>query len=924
MIDSEDELLISTSNRKRSGRPKNEVWQHFNTIPTDSTNGKKDLHSGAACKFCKQKWSCGKTSEMMAHLALQYPKPPPPKDELLISTSNRKRSGRPKNEVWQHFNTIPTDSTNGKKDLHSGAACKFCKQKWSCGKTSEMMAHLALQYPKPPPPKVRALYLEILNNRSFDDNDDDNSSKRLKPYKQSKITNHVERLTVTDDKQRRCFRALTKFFVTCGVPLWIVENPFFIDYSKELCPGFQVPKRTILSTTMINVETATVIAEMKKKLSNETNLTLDIFNFDYYLLAYFLHPKYRDTGLQINTFRIICEKALSICKLLGRREKSTNELIAQISNYSLKSKPYDFEFVTGIYTVKNWWLMYKQQNNHIQKLALLMASIVPSNASCERYFSILGWYMNKQRTSLNCSLLQNMLQMHAYYVSNISNEIKHAYKELSDEGFKDAITKTTFPFDNEIFDENDNELENNQFENDNELKNNQFENNEVLEIEVTVEISLSTEYTDSGKQDFNIESIINKSLERRESSLDGWTSPAGQFLYIFLIMTSDGKEYIHSLKNFSKNSHTGEFLKNEIIKVIEEVEIVENMIKGGGLKKYVITRWTIAYDCTDSIIRCKNALKQILENESQLLNLEIISILRKQNFFKNVKDLRTILLPIKKAIINLEHKSTTLADCFINLVIMATVIKELSQTSNQNFSKECQNVFDKRWKEFNFDYYLLAYFLHPKYRDTGLQINTFRIICEKALSICKLLGRREKSTNELIAQISNYSLKSKPYDFEFVTGIYTVKNWWLMYKQQNNHIQKLALLMASIVPSNASCERYFSILGWYMNKQRTSLNCSLLQNMLQMHAYYVSNISNEIKHAYKELSDEGFKDAITKTTFPFDNEIFDENDNELENNQFENDNELKNNQFENNEGENQISNSQNFDSFFNVTDIELR
>ncbi|RHZ49265.1 hypothetical protein Glove_526g50 [Diversispora epigaea] len=51
------------------------------------------------------------------------------KDELLISTSNRKRPGRPKNKVWQHFNTIPADSTNGKKDLHSGAACKFCKQK---------------------------------------------------------------------------------------------------------------------------------------------------------------------------------------------------------------------------------------------------------------------------------------------------------------------------------------------------------------------------------------------------------------------------------------------------------------------------------------------------------------------------------------------------------------------------------------------------------------------------------------------------------------------------------------------------------------------------------------------------------------------------------------------------------------------------
>ncbi|RHZ81835.1 hypothetical protein Glove_117g374 [Diversispora epigaea] len=83
----------------------------------------------------------------------------PLEDELLILTSNRKHSGHPKNEVWQHFHIIPADSTNGKKDLHSGAACKFCKQKWSNGKTSEMITHLALQCPKPPPPEAKELNL---------------------------------------------------------------------------------------------------------------------------------------------------------------------------------------------------------------------------------------------------------------------------------------------------------------------------------------------------------------------------------------------------------------------------------------------------------------------------------------------------------------------------------------------------------------------------------------------------------------------------------------------------------------------------------------------------------------------------------------------------------------------------------------------
>ena len=47
---------------------------------------------------------------------------------------------------------------------------------------------------------------------------------------------------------------------------------------------------------------------------------------------------------------------------------------------------------------------------------------------------------------------------------------------------------------------------------------------------------------------------------------------------------------------------------------------------------------------------------------------------------------------------------------------MATSIKELSQLGAQNFYKECQQAFNRRWNEFNFNFYLLAYFLHPKYR----------------------------------------------------------------------------------------------------------------------------------------------------------------------------------------------------------------
>jgi Protein of unknown function (DUF 659) len=40
-------------------------------------------------------------------------------------------------------------------------------------------------------------------------------------------------------------------------------------------------------------------------------------------------------------------------------------------------------------------------------------------------------------------------------------------------------------------------------------------------------------------------------------------------------------------------------------------EITENMIKGGGLKGYCQTRWTTAFDCISSVLKCEDALKNV-------------------------------------------------------------------------------------------------------------------------------------------------------------------------------------------------------------------------------------------------------------------------------------------------------------------------
>lgn len=113
-----------------------------------------------------------------------------------MNENNEKKREWPKKCIWEHFTEITND--DARKEQCSGAQCNFCKQKWSQRKDSEMIAHVALFCTEPSPPKIRAKYISILhNNYEQDDNEQDN----LLPNKiQSKITDHIEKSTITNEK----------------------------------------------------------------------------------------------------------------------------------------------------------------------------------------------------------------------------------------------------------------------------------------------------------------------------------------------------------------------------------------------------------------------------------------------------------------------------------------------------------------------------------------------------------------------------------------------------------------------------------------------------------------------------------------------------------------------------------------------------
>jgi len=80
-----------------------------------------------------------------------------------------------------------------------------------------------------------------------------------------------------------------------------------------------------------------------------------------------------------------------------------------------------------------------------------------------------------------------------------------------------------------------------------------------------------------------------------------------------------------------------------------------------------------------------------------------------------------VLNPAKNAVKALESNITTLADCFIELLKMAQAISAIS-FQNLNFKQKCIAIFNKRWNEFDINIYMLAFFLHPKYRGKNIDI----------------------------------------------------------------------------------------------------------------------------------------------------------------------------------------------------------
>jgi BED zinc finger len=165
--------------------------------------------------------------------------------------SESKKPGRKKDAVWNYF-----IEDEVRKAGHSSSKCVYCGETKDRGRVPDMMAHLALQC-ESVEASVKEEYLKILAESS-DQSSEKSTTKKRKINKideeiatgiQPKITSKLQSSTIDSGQRSLCNKALTRFFVCCGIPFATVESPFFIDLVKNLCAGYQLPDRNTLSNT---------------------------------------------------------------------------------------------------------------------------------------------------------------------------------------------------------------------------------------------------------------------------------------------------------------------------------------------------------------------------------------------------------------------------------------------------------------------------------------------------------------------------------------------------------------------------------------------------------------------------------------------------------------------------------------------------
>ena len=298
---------------------------------------------------------------------------------------------------------------------------------------------------------------------------------------------------------------------------------------------------------------------------------------------------------------------------------------------------------------------------------------------------------------------------------------------------------------------------------------------------------------------------------------------------------------VNILTTFFRSSHQANSKLAHMIK--------EKGISGGGLKLYCKTRWTTASESVNSVINLESVLEEIALNHDHLLtNDRIKGIIQSRNFFSNLRVLGFVLDSLRKAVLSLESRRATLADCFLSLARLAATLKKLPRSFNPAFRNHCIKVMNERCDEFDDDKYITCFFLDPQFRNAPLKKSAFNRVLKCAASIGKSLGFDRYEAETLCDQIQKYSNEQDLFDLDIGFAKDSPMNWWkfINTEPEPDVLPRIACHLFAICPNSASCERGFLTLEWLYHKRRLNLNLEKVESMCKMILYWKSNSKTEL------------------------------------------------------------------------------
>ncbi|KAI0073357.1 hypothetical protein K474DRAFT_1603514 [Panus rudis PR-1116 ss-1] len=218
----------------------------------------------------------------------------------------------------------------------------------------------------------------------------------------------------------------------------------------------------------------------------------------------------------------------------------------------------------------------------------------------------------------------------------------------------------------------------------------------------------------------------------------------------------------------------------------------------------------------------------------------ITTVLYTREYWVQLNQLVKTCKPIVDAIGNLELRKATLADCMLELLRCAREMYRipLEEEDSVGFWTHAKRVFNTEFHKIDTDVHDLALFLHPLCRKLALsnaaKSRTFESICKTALKIANQLRMKEEDASALIEDLKQYRQCKGP----FVGAGGDAKEWWEDIDGEKHPLQRIAILLHSVVPHAAEVERLFSNLGGIQGRRRSNLTVENFKKLGVLRNHY--------------------------------------------------------------------------------------